>query len=175
MARRHGGHHCVPDLFYDQRAGRDGVYAGLARSRNGAAMKIGALRTPDSRHDPEILWLLVLGTMGVAGLVSLQLGVRMQRCLFHDLTGLPCPTCGGTRCLRNLIEGNFESALAWNPLVFLAAIACAIFMLYAITVVCFRLPRLRLKCVSRRQSWLICAGGALLLATNWIYLIWRGI
>ncbi len=43
-------------------------------------------------------------------------------CLFRALTGVPCPTCGGTRALLALVRFDVPSALAWNPLVTLAAL-----------------------------------------------------
>jgi len=39
------------------------------------------------------------------------------RCLFHDLTGLNCPGCGGTRAVRALLHGEFRAALHDNALV----------------------------------------------------------
>jgi hypothetical protein len=41
------------------------------------------------------------------------------RCLFHDLTGLHCPGCGGTRCAHALLHGDVAQAAAYNALVLL--------------------------------------------------------
>ena len=38
------------------------------------------------------------------------------RCLFHELTGLNCPGCGGTRAVRALLHGEFRAALRDNAL-----------------------------------------------------------
>jgi hypothetical protein len=43
-------------------------------------------------------------------------------CAFHALTGVPCPTCGGTRALLALARLDVPAALAWNPLVTAAAL-----------------------------------------------------
>ncbi len=43
-------------------------------------------------------------------------------CLFHALTGVPCPTCGATRALLALARLDVPAALAWNPLVAVAAV-----------------------------------------------------
>jgi hypothetical protein len=37
-------------------------------------------------------------------------------CTFHSLTGLNCPFCGGLRATHQLLHGNFQAALALNPL-----------------------------------------------------------
>ncbi|MHB2015882.1 MAG: DUF2752 domain-containing protein [Candidatus Xenobia bacterium] len=45
-------------------------------------------------------------------------------CLFHRMTGLPCPGCGMTRSVVALLHGNVSEALAFNvggPLVLLVA------------------------------------------------------
>jgi hypothetical protein len=43
-------------------------------------------------------------------------------CLFRAVTGVPCPTCGGTRALLALARLDVPAALAWNPLVTLGAL-----------------------------------------------------
>lgn len=37
-------------------------------------------------------------------------------CMFHELTGLNCPGCGGTRAVYALLHGHFEAALRDNGL-----------------------------------------------------------
>ncbi|MEV4667147.1 DUF2752 domain-containing protein [Microbacterium sp. LWO12-1.2] len=37
-------------------------------------------------------------------------------CLWHRITGLQCPTCGGTRALYSLLAGDFLRSFAMNPL-----------------------------------------------------------
>jgi hypothetical protein len=41
------------------------------------------------------------------------------RCVFHDVTGLHCPGCGGTRCAFALLHGDLAQAAAYNILVLL--------------------------------------------------------
>ncbi len=43
-------------------------------------------------------------------------GSRWPRCLFHALTGLYCPGCGGTRALYWLLHGEFFRSLRYNLL-----------------------------------------------------------
>ena len=36
-------------------------------------------------------------------------------CLFKRVTNIPCPSCGSTRSVIALINGDFSQALMWNP------------------------------------------------------------
>mgnify|MGYP002635979074 CR=1 FL=1 len=40
-------------------------------------------------------------------------------CVFHALTGLHCPGCGGQRAVHHLLHGRFLLALRHNALMFL--------------------------------------------------------
>jgi len=37
-------------------------------------------------------------------------------CFFKNLTGYPCPSCGVTRSVAQLFQGNFVEAIYMNPL-----------------------------------------------------------
>ncbi len=91
----------------------------------------------------EALWLGVSASAGIAGALWLRLNLPVPVCTFHMLTGIPCPGCGSTRAMRQLLEGNFEQALHFNPLTVCVFAAIAIFDLYAVLVLLFRLPRIR--------------------------------
>ena len=39
-------------------------------------------------------------------------------CAFARL-GIPCPSCGATRCVQSLFSGDIPSAFAYNPFIFL--------------------------------------------------------
>jgi hypothetical protein len=47
-------------------------------------------------------------------------------CLFHKLTGLNCPGCGGTRAAYQLLHGHLLNALRDNALFILALVALAV-------------------------------------------------
>lgn len=44
-------------------------------------------------------------------------------CLFKNITGIPCPSCGITRSLLLLISGDLQGAALMNPLGLFAAAA----------------------------------------------------
>lgn len=41
-------------------------------------------------------------------------------CVFHALTGLLCPGCGGTRMFKSLINGDILKAFYYNQFVFIS-------------------------------------------------------
>ena len=47
-------------------------------------------------------------------------------CLWHQLTGLLCPGCGGQRALHLLLHGNLSEAFSYNPLL-VSALAALLF------------------------------------------------
>ena len=87
-------------------------------------------------------------------------------CVFRRLTGLPCPACGGSRGVRELVEGHWARGWLHNPLLFTLLAVAAVWLL--------------VRLASGRQLWWspsprarafawIVAGAA--LAANWIFLI----
>jgi hypothetical protein len=40
-------------------------------------------------------------------------------CPFRNITGIPCPSCGTTRAIRLILNGEFLSALRMNPFGFI--------------------------------------------------------
>ena len=93
--------------------------------------------------DHELIWLSVsLASLGLAA-AWLTIGLPWPRCIFHEITSLPCVTCGMTRCGIQFFHAHFLAALKWNPLVFMALCSVAAFDLYASFVLVTRAPRLR--------------------------------
>jgi hypothetical protein len=63
--------------------------------------------------------LLVLG-----GVLLEQRGApALDTCLLHRLSGHPCPTCGSTRVVLDLVHGAWLEALRLNPLVTLGLVS----------------------------------------------------
>ncbi len=53
-------------------------------------------------------------------------------CLFKNLTGMPCPSCGITRSIIQFYNGHFETAILINPLGLIATIMLVITPLWII-------------------------------------------
>jgi hypothetical protein len=125
--------------------------------------------------DHELIWLTVSVTsLGLAA-TWFAFALPWPHCLFHDLTGRPCMTCGMTRSAIQFFHGHFLGAIQWNPLVFAALCGLSIFNAYAFVVLVTRAPRLRIALFSRCEKISIRVSLVALLALNWIYLLlnWR--
>ena len=66
--------------------------------------------------------LVALGALGVLGLLYLsrndpeEAGGVYLKCVFHEVTGLHCAGCGGTRAAHALTKFEFAVAFRKNPL-----------------------------------------------------------
>jgi hypothetical protein len=139
-------------------------------------MRLRLQRQPLAGPDPErrFACLVATGFAAVAAMVLLWPRAWLPPCLFHRLTGFPCPTCGLVRSLRLLLAGHLREAWLQQPLAVTACLAAAAGMVYAVLVVWLRLPRLRVDPSRRvRRGALILLAAAVL--ANWIYLIIRGV
>ena len=137
-------------------------------------MRITARHLVPGEIDHELIWLSATAVSLGLAVSWFALGLPWPRCVFHDLTGLPCVTCGMTRSAIQFLHGHFFAALKWNPLVFALLWGVVAFDLYALVTLAMRGPRLR---IVFRQAERKYARGviAAVLALNWFYLLshWR--
>jgi len=128
--------------------------------------------TTRAKRPAEPLLLAVGGGATLAGLLWLKLGAPAPPCPLLHLTGIPCPTCGATRCLQALLVGDLPAAFGWNPLIALLVIGTPAALLYAALAT---LGILRpFAHPGPRAARALAAGAAALLALNWGYLIAAG-
>jgi len=86
-------------------------------------------------------------------------------CIFHTVTGQPCPFCGGTRSFAALAHGNLGAAVhvfPVGPLLFAALVVGVLYSAYA--VASGRRVRLGMDPGLRR---LLTAVALVLLLANW--------
>jgi hypothetical protein len=125
--------------------------------------------------DHELIWLCVTLVSFALAVAWFRLGLPWPRCAFHDLTSLPCVTCGMTRCGIQFFHGHFLAALQWNPFVF--AVLCGVigFDIYALATLIARTPRLRIHLSTQRAKTFLRVSVISALALNWTYLLlhWR--
>src|SRR5262249_1942185 len=100
----------------------------------------------------ELIWLSASTlSLGFAA-AWLTLGFPWPHCLFHELTSLPCITCGMTRCAIQFFHGHFLAALQWNPFVFAVLCGVIAFDVYALAAVVGRTQRLRIHVFTQRAE-----------------------
>jgi hypothetical protein len=137
-------------------------------------MRVRWKQREDPEVDHELLWLgASLGGLACAvGWRALRL--PWPSCVFHDLTGLPCLTCGATRAGVAFFHAQFAAAWNWNPLVFFILCGLTLYNVYAFAVLVLRIPRLRFQ-LSRYEKRIFRVSVVCLLALNWIYSLghWR--
>ncbi len=109
------------------------------------------------------VWLGLVGAITLLGKVT---GHQSELCQFKRITHLPCPTCGSTRMCLSLLAGNPAEAASRNPLMFVAILGLAAYLLARLALA--RTVRLDMSRPQRRAAWALA--GALFLA-NWLYVI----
>ena len=108
------------------------------------------------------------GLLGTAWVLP-QLWARglnpIPPCLFHTLTGQPCPFCGGTRSFAAMAHGNVAAAVhvfPIGPLLFLGVVAAVAYALWSMVTG----RRLDVVMDTRLRRVLVVLGVAVLMA-NW--------
>ena len=89
-------------------------------------------------------------------------------CAWKSGTGWPCVSCGGTRVLVLLANGEWRDALRLNPGVVGLVAGMGGVAFYAAGVLVLRLEPWR----PRLSGWRWVVGAAFVL--NWAYVIWAG-
>jgi Protein of unknown function (DUF2752) len=70
----------------------------------------------------SLTWGALALTAVLLAPLATDLAPRLPGCLFRELTGLPCPTCGTTRAALALARLDLSGAIAFNPLATLGAL-----------------------------------------------------
>lgn len=95
-------------------------------------------------------------------------GAVVIPCLLRELTGIPCPTCYGTRALLAAATGDWSTALRFNPLIGFGGIGLFIYLPWTAGTVVGDWPRPRLSpAATVKLAWF----GVGLGLVNWAYLI----
>ena len=75
------------------------------------------------RVAPAPVFFLLLLVCLELSVLMVQFHLAFPACGLRWLTGLPCPLCGGTRCLASLAHLQLSSAFLFNPLVCVLSLA----------------------------------------------------
>jgi len=119
-----------------------------------------------------LLWgASALGLLVLAARAATRADLLPQ-CLFKTVTGLPCLGCGTTRSALALAQLDLGPALAVSPLATLGWLGLVVGGLVAGALALAGVP-------VREPKWQWGMGrrllAALVLLSNWIYLIWAGV
>lgn len=122
----------------------------------------------------RVPWLALAWGFGLAAGAALlrfaALGLPLPACPLKALTGVPCATCGATRCALALGHGQFATAWHWHPVLFLLALASPIAVVWDLR----RAWRGRsYPPLPEAPGWRW--GAAALLAGTWILQVLRGV
>lgn len=82
-----------------------------------------------------LLLMLTGGLLAVRLYPALVYG--LSRCPLRDITGVPCPTCGGTHSAADLAAGRWLAALQDNPVVAVGLVVFAVWAAYCVAATVF--------------------------------------
>jgi hypothetical protein len=122
------------------------------------------------------LGLIFAGIGAALGVIVRLLGpperLPIPLCVFKLLTGMPCPTCGGTRALYCLARFDLAGAVAMNPLASALAFCVGLWAVSDLLL----LARGRSLRLGLAPSLLGAArvAAVVVAAANWVYLIAAG-
>lgn len=120
----------------------------------------------------EIEFGIIFGSIAIMALVAaryLPLTDMLPSCRFKAFTGFPCPTCGTTRSLVHLANGDLPGSLLMNPAVTLGMIAALLWFLSNTIIVLFDTSRITIS-LTRSESNTARIAVLALLLFNWYYL-----
>jgi hypothetical protein len=122
-----------------------------------------------------LYWLL--GSLSLAGYGWLAWNSAFSHtpgvCMFKAITHLPCPSCGTTRAVMLLLQGNIAGSLRLNPFGLILFLALAVIPLWLLVDIFLKresLHRLYLETehLLKRNAW-ISIPLILLVAVNWFW------
>lgn len=100
--------------------------------------------------------------------MPLWLGGWQVPCPFRAITGIPCPTCYGTRAVLAVMGGDWRAGLLLNPLVAGGTMALFAYVPWAAATALWGWPRPHpASSLLVKLAW----AGAAAVLVNWLYLV----
>ena len=99
-------------------------------------------------------------------------------CLFKKITHLPCPSCGSTRSVAELLHGNITNAILINPLGLIIVILLTVVPLWLVFDLVTRkktLAEFYYHCENIIRKPLVAIPLIVLILMNWIWNIAKGL
>jgi len=89
------------------------------------------LLDPGQRRGKACQATVIAALFGAAALTDPARPLPFEVCIFHRLTGLPCPTCGMTRAVCHAVHGHWAQSVACHPAGLILAAGLLGWMLWA--------------------------------------------
>jgi hypothetical protein len=119
------------------------------------------------------IWLWIQNSRDLIGQT-----VDTSTCLFKTITGVPCPSCGTTRSVFELLDGHLISSLQWNPMGIIVLLIMIISPVWILTDVLFKKETF-LRCYGLAENYLkskwIAIPAIGLVIINWVWNICKGL
>jgi hypothetical protein len=116
---------------------------------------------------------LIWGAIAICAIIAAGFVTYFMRdlpvCPFKALTGYPCLTCGGTRCLAEMAHLSLWQGFKFNPFIWLTVVGMIAFSL--LVALGFLFKRGIAITLSENEKKAIRFSIIALMAINWIYLI----
>jgi hypothetical protein len=133
----------------------------------------------------KIYWILLLLTIGSYGWIGYHLihteshESSTTLCLFKNVTGIACPSCGVTRSVLTLLDGNILEAAFINPLGLLAMLLLLVIPIWIMADLTLNKTSL-LGVYTKSEGFIrkkkfVYIPAFTLIAINWIWNITKGL
>lgn len=94
-------------------------------------------------------------------------------CTFHKLMGIPCPTCGFTRMIFDLLELDLKNAFLIQPFMFMVVLFFVLWIIIGFVALIFgKFLYVEIPKFWQKYLWVPLLT---LFMLNYIYLIYRGV
>jgi hypothetical protein len=132
----------------------------------------------------KLYWILSLIVVGSYGWIGYHLSHSYDHstgetlCLFKNITELPCPSCGVTRSVLALLNGNIQQALYINPIGVLGAVLLVIipgWMTFDLVRKQTSLVSFYIKCETILRHQRVYIPLIALVLLNWIWNVTKGL
>jgi hypothetical protein len=99
-------------------------------------------------------------------------------CLFKNVSGTPCPSCGSTRSVLAILKGNYLTALQLNPFGFIVGFILLITPPWLLTDVILNKSTLfeiykKIEIALQKPQFYVPL--IIIVLTNWIWNIYKGL
>jgi hypothetical protein len=119
-----------------------------------------------------VLWAVVAALSVAVFPLGRAVVALFPRCPFRVVAGFACPSCGSTRALLSLADGQLLDALAFNPLVTLAALG---FVLCGLAAPLWNASIRRIPTGIDLSTRTARIAITVTLLANWVWIVARGV